>query len=573
MLCFAVWSWWARRRARLARVPSGRGSRPHGRFRLLSRCPNPGAEEDGATPVSRGLDPDQLAAAYDVSSLRNAGYYGQGRSVALIEVGDSLDTTSDPTSFTSFSNCYLASTDSAAAPTQETVPEGIALPPAGGETTFDAEVVGAIAPQAHIYLFESAHGTTMPQALPELIRAALNRHNTGGKEVDAISMSLAYCEAGWTTSEVMRLQAALRRAASLGVSVFAAAGDAGSVASYTYYPDGSSSPGVPVCIEAPGAAADTHLPSTRLGVNLPASSPLVTAVGGTELQINGTIPQAGAPAGGTITDEPAWDQPFIPTPTLPGPFTWAGGGGQSSLFSVAKAPWQREVGQSGQEKKPDISALAGSPQYLYGGIGTSGASPLMAGAITVLDDYLAAQHAKAIGPLNPTLYRLADSMFNHQVFNDVVDGTNDTVGLGCCAAGPGFDEASGLGSLNIAALGAVLLAHPRLRVPWTDLRLTAYPANSTGVPEIVRVTTNNVVTRTPYHISIYVDGERVTTCKRSVCLASLTPTPPSEARTYEVTADVGPARAKPFSNRALASAKRQVSVHYTRPCPSPHCTT
>ena len=181
--------------------------------------------------------------------------YGQGRSVALIEVGDSLDTTSDPTSFTSFSNCYLASTDSAAAPTQETVPEGIALPPAGGETTFDAEVVGAIAPQAHIYLFESTHGTTMPQALPELIRAALNRHNTGGKEVDAISMSLAYCEAGWTTSEVMRLQAALRRAASLGVSVFAAAGDAGSVASYTYYPDGSSSPGVPVCIEAPGAAA------------------------------------------------------------------------------------------------------------------------------------------------------------------------------------------------------------------------------------------------------------------------------------------------------------------------------
>jgi len=538
----------------------------------LTSCPNPDAKKDGATPATGGLDPDQLAAAYDLSSLRNAGYSGQGRRVALLEVGDSLDTTRDPTSFPSFANCYLASTDVAAAPTQETVPEGIPLPPAGGESTFDAEVVGAIAPQAHIYVFESAHGTTIPGALPGLLTAALNPRNTHGKEVNAISMSLAYCEAGWTTSEVRRLQAVLRRAASLGVSVFAAAGDAGSVASYTYYPHGSSSPGVPVCIEAPGAAADTQLPSTSLGVNLPASSPLVTAVGGTELQINGTVPQAGAPAGGTITDEPVWDQPFTPTSTLPAPFTWAGGGGQSNLFTVSQAPWQREVGQSGQEKKPDISALAGSPQYLYGGIGTSGASPLMAGSITVLDDYLAAQHAKPIGPLNPTLYRIADSMFYHQVFNDVVHGTNDTVGLGCCTAGAGYDEASGLGSLNIAALGATLLAHPRLEVPWTTLELAAYPANSTGIPEIVRATTNNVVTRTPYHISIYVDGKLVATCKTSVCFASLAPTPSSRATTYEVTADVGPAGAKPFGNQALVSAKRKVSVHYTRPCTPPHCS-
>jgi kumamolisin len=144
----------------------------------------------------------------------------------------------------------------------------------------------------------------------------------------------------------------------------------------------------------------------------------------------------------------------------------AGGGGHSRFFTTGQAPWQHDIGLSGALHKPDIAALAGRPYSVGGSLGTSAASPLMAGAIAVLHGYLATHHAKPVGELNPLLYRIAARpTLYRKVFHDVTRGNNDLLGLGCCRARRGYDEASGLGSLDIAALAHVLLTDPGLRRP------------------------------------------------------------------------------------------------------------
>jgi hypothetical protein len=536
-----------------------------------------GCTVPGATPppgAGAGLYPNQLAAAYDVPSRWQAGYAGHEPTVALLEVGQALD----PTAWSQFSACY--------GPFKQPVQAVVvgSNPTQGGEAIFDPNVVAAIAPTARIYMFESGSSSEgvlrqIPQVLPALLKAALNPANTGGKLVDTISTSTVSCEAEWTPAEINAMQAQLRRAASLGVAVFAAAGDAGSLGSYLY-------DGVLTCVGWPVDESSTAAdwPGLLPGVDYPGSSPEVTSVGGTELQINGVVPAAGDSAGGTITNEIVWNElypypasfqcPVAGAPSQPANAQcyFAGGGGSSSLFTVAQAPWQRYIHLSGQEHKPDISSLAGSPNFLQGGIGTSGSAPLMAGAVAVLDGYLENRHAAPTGPLNPTLYWIATKpKIAAGVFNDVTDGSNSLLGLSCCAAGPGYDEASGLGSLNIGRLGAALLKFPSLRRQWTHLLLSAAPASSIGVPEDLVATTNNVIRGTRYVVNLFADGKFLADCKTSTCAASFSP-PPPYPKTFQVSADVGRPHAKPFGKRAIASAKRIVTVSFHRPgCKGSSC--
>jgi subtilase family serine protease len=164
--------------------------------------------------------------------------------------------------------------------------------------------------------------------------------------------------------------------------------------------------------------------------------------------------RAGAPAGGTVTDEVVWNEA---ADTPPG-FRWAGGGGQSAVFPITEAPWQRALGLTGMVHKPDVAALAGSPRYLNNGaIGTSGATPLTAGGIAVVDAWLQGHRAAEPAFLNPILYQLAKTDYA-SVFWDVTHGTNDVYQLGCCTAGVGYDMASGLGSVRFDQLAHALLA-------------------------------------------------------------------------------------------------------------------
>ncbi|MQA91483.1 MAG: hypothetical protein GEU90_14870 [Gemmatimonas sp.] len=135
---------------------------------------------------------------------------------------------------------------------------------------------------------------------------------------------------------------------------------------------------------------------------------------------------------------------------------WAGGGGLSKIFSVSDAPWQEALGLTGRSHRPDVSALAGSPKYTGGLIGTSGSAPFMAGAMMVVDSYLVGHGVEPPGFLNPVLYELALTDYE-RLFFDVIDGNNDVYHLGCCHAEPGYDTASGLGSIRFDELAELLL--------------------------------------------------------------------------------------------------------------------
>ena len=124
---------------------------------------------------------------------------------------------------------------------------------------------------------------------------------------------------------------------------------------------------------------------------------------------------------------------------------------------------------------PDISVAGSSYQVFLGGrqysiSGTSAATPVVAGMISLVNAARASVGRNSLGWINPTLYA------NHQMFtNDVVEGfTNCTAGsppLVCCKHGYhstlGWDPTTGFGSIDFVAFndfffrfGEVNLNHP-----------------------------------------------------------------------------------------------------------------
>lgn len=412
--------------------------------------------KDGSDAPTGGLQPRQIAAAYGIDVLWDRGFQGQGQHVALIEPGERLD----KAKFAPFSACWGPFDQ-----VHETVIGGGTPAELGGEPNFDTEVLLSVAPQvARIDLFESA--TDDNAMYPALFEAALDPANTGGKLVDAISISFKNCEQSWTKTDIDNTNAVLAKAVSLGVKVFAAGGDSGSVGAY---PDGGS---LPSCVKHP--VTQPPPAGVELAVIFPAGSPLVTAVGGTEIAIDGTVPPAGSKDGGPVTDEIVWNETGAAG-------TFAGGGGQSSVFPIAQAPWQEALGLQGMVHRPDVAAMAGSPRYSGGGIGTSGASPMTAGGMVVVDGYLKAKGVKPPAFLNPVLYDLARTHYE-RVFYDVTDGNNDVYALGCCSAGKGYDMASGLGTIRFDGLADVL--HERAQAATTTTTTPSTPSTSSSTPTV-----------------------------------------------------------------------------------------
>ncbi len=199
-----------------------------------------------------------------------------------------------------------------------------------------------------------------------------------------------------------------------------------------------------------------------LNVNFPASSPWVTAVGGTNLHLT---------AQNAIASEVVWND----TDLSPGS---AGGGGASD--PVRRAPPTRPAPSPRPSAPlPDVAMLAdvapgyavfctasdcvnGAPSPWQSVGGTSAATPLLAGGVALVDQ-LMRQHERAdIGQLNPLLYRIGRSSLVSRAFHDVTQYGND-VGpyipgngqpLGCCTAAPASTQASGWGSVNLSALAS-----------------------------------------------------------------------------------------------------------------------
>jgi kumamolisin len=413
--------------AKLTRSPA----RAHLAARPSSARPRTGTPTGCAAGIgSGGFTPNQYLSAYGYDGLRAAGLTGQGVRVALIEV-DGFKYSD----LKAFAGCF-----SLPIPALNTFGVGVSrLLSPGGESTLDLEVLDAAAPGlASINVFE-----TKPSAADTL--RALTAPLRTKQKPQVISASLGLCEPALRhfvgNAGIEATEGALEMASATGITFVASSGDQGSA-------DCTSSRGTPLRL---------------LAVNYPASSWWVTGVGGTNLVLS--------PAN-QIVSQVVWNDAAEQPDS-------AGGGGTSSLF--VRPNYQRSATRSRSRAVPDVSMLSdiapgyaifcsandpncvssdnNDPWEALGG--TSAATPLVAGGLAIVDQQLRAAHKQPLGLANPMLYATARSSSARSVFFDVTSLGNDIGAdlsggrpLGCCSARVGFDAASGIGSVNIAALAA-----------------------------------------------------------------------------------------------------------------------
>ena len=403
---------------RLGEYADGRGRRwraPLGRPRLPRALAGAATAATGldtrprllpAAAPAAGLKPGDAIAAYNVRPLHDRGVRGQGQTIAIL-------------SFDSFHDEDVAAFDRAVgirgAPGVEHVPvDGGARPGDGQEeVNLDIDVIRGIAPAARILNYESRDtGRGFAPIIDRIVADG---------RVQIISNSWGACAVGWPPELRRADQASLAAAVARGITMYVASGDAGA------YDCQHANPG-----------------DLRLSVDWPSSSPSAVAVGGTLLSVR---------SDGSYLSETGWEDPLS---------GGGGGGGLSTFF--ARPPWQTGPGvqnrqSTGGRQVPDVSASADGDSGWFVVTqgrrtkigGTSAAAPFWSASMLLVAQYAQRQGAGRVGFAAPLLYRLAARP--DSPFHDVTLGGNRGY-----RAGPGWDFATGLGSPDVGALAARVVA-------------------------------------------------------------------------------------------------------------------
>jgi Pro-kumamolisin, activation domain/Bacterial Ig-like domain (group 3) len=395
---------------------------------------------------SHALTPGDIATIYDINALYQNGFSGSGQKIAVVGQTDIYlsDIEAFRTEFGLPSNnpelVLVAGSPDPGVSSDDLI-----------ESSLDLEYAGGVAPDATvIFVYSTDVFTSVAYAIDQDL-------------APLISMSYGGCESeisSWPASTGAYYESVAQQANALGITWLAASGDSGAAA----------------CDYGSGIQAASH----GLAVNFPASVPEVTAVGGTEFnEGSGTYwsatNNANLSSALSYIPEIAWND------TAAGGGLAATGGGASIIFS--KPSWQTGTGvpNDGVRDVPDVSFDASNDHdpyliyadgdYWYVG-GTSASTPVFSAILALLNGYLVSNgilSQAGVGNINPTLYRLAQTTTG--VFHDITAGNNIVPcvnGSPNCSngqlgysAGPGYDQATGLGSLdayNLATQWAASLA-------------------------------------------------------------------------------------------------------------------
>ena len=383
--------------------------------------------------------PAQLRQAYGLPALLRSGITGKGQTIVIV---DSFGSPTVRHDLAVFDRTFHLP----APPSLKVIQPAGAVPRYratsnregwAGETELDVEWAHVMAPGARIVLAETPtsenEGTT---GFPQIVTAEKNviRRHLGG----IISQSFSATEQTFPSRRaVLALRSAYVAAARAGVTVLAASGDSGATD-----------------LQFNGTTYYLH-PVT----SWPDSDPLVTGVGGTQLTLR--------PSGHRTAPDQVWNDTFDKAANRfinggDGPNPLASGGGRSVFFHRPGYQDSVQPVVGGQRGVPDIAMSAscsgavdmyqsypGQAAGWYPTCGTSEATPLFAGIVA-----LAGQVAgHPLGLINPRLYALAA---HHSPGITDITGGNNTVsftqnGLHTVTgfnAGPGYDLASGLGTVN-----------------------------------------------------------------------------------------------------------------------------
>jgi subtilase family serine protease len=336
------------------------------------------------------------------------------------------------------------------------------------ETTLDVQWAHAMAPGANIVLAVSptSSGTTINNVEKAVIAAY-----PGSIMSQSFGIPEQFVKSG-NNAHVLQSEKIYAAARAAGITALASTGDFGATNG------GAGCEPPPAVPKNCGQAANA---------GYPASSPNVTAVGGTQGNpyFNGLDPDASPPpvcavnvdcTVGLATVRCSSLVPLVcPTVGYGGEEAWnepsfgvAAGGAPSLLFPAPA--YQAGIGSGSSARTiPDISynaAISGgvlvfvsfpgieSGFYIVGG--TSAGAPQMAAVVALANQ---ARGSKgSLGFLNDKLYGLAKSAYASD-FHDITVGNNQLVDTPVgFSAGTGYDIATGWGTPNVANLVAGLAA-------------------------------------------------------------------------------------------------------------------
>ena len=396
-------------------------------------APDGTAPRDGAPAGGHLLAPADLATIYHLRPLYDAGVDGTGESIAVLARTDIQ--LADVQAFRSWFG--LPARDPVFV--YNGIDPGIVNFYDQGESSLDVEWAGATAPGATVKLVIS--GSTGGTDGITLSAQYAVEHNLA----PVVSLSYGQCELALGQSALAFWSHLWAQAAAQGITVMVAAGDSG-----------------PATCDPP-----TRATAGMASVNGLCSTPYDVCVGGAELDDAASPASWWSPGVDPVTKgsalsyipEVAWNESGA---VAGGSGLWAGGGGASGFSG--KPAWQSAPGvpDDGARDVPDVALTAARrTPYVYfedgqaltvGG--TSGATPSFAGIMALL-----VQRARQRqGNANPAFYGLAAGQYGGAgpaVFHDVVRGDTGVPGLGGFGAGPGYDQATGLGTVD----GTALVAH------------------------------------------------------------------------------------------------------------------
>jgi subtilase family serine protease len=447
--------------------------------------------------------PQQIASAYGVTALHDAGNLGEGQTIVLVDSYGSPTAENDLKYFHDAFYPGLPDPDfeqicSGSCHDYNNVAHGngqsgpAAAAGWAGEANLDIEWAYAMAPRAHIVLLAVPPAETEGvQGFPNLFKAiqsAVDRFPSG----TVFSQSFGVTEqtfGGAASQQTAKFDEVYKRAIAKGDTVLASSGDDGTTGVNKLQKD-----------------SRTYSFPT---VGWPASSPYVTAVGGTQLMSGWTWaptsdtaftaagdynPPYWASTSGGLS-EPVWNESWLPA---------ASGGGPSAIYSRPSyqnpvAGWITDTNGNAVNARgvPDLAwnaAVNGGvlvytsffPNasrvgwHVYGG--TSAASPQVAGLVALANEQQADAGQPPLGFLNPLIYSVgagpyrdvlpqtfgsavSGQLVNNRLFSYNGDGVDVTPGPvpGHPVTG-GWDETTGYGSPDgatwVAAMRAARNATP-----------------------------------------------------------------------------------------------------------------
>jgi len=467
-----------------------------------------------ANPYAYPVAPEDLAMQYDLGPLYQAGTNGSGETIGIIN-SSNVDL--------SMVNAYQQLFGMANNPTQIVIDGGDPGIVQGADTEayLDVEVSGAMAPGATVNLYISDGNVLQDPLVLAAIRAVEDN------QASVLSASFGQCEANLGNAGNQFWFLLWEQAAAQGQTVFVSSGDSG-----------------PYCNYGPS-----------ISVSGLASTPWNIAVGGTDFYYS-DYATGGASAttlwnqtndsnlGSLIAPLPeqVWDDGFgldVISNGMQRGEIYSGGGGPSSCSTQSattgdcaggypKPSWQVGPGTQTDSVRdiPDVSlfasnganlsaypicaypgecaAGAGEVEVLMTG-GTSASSPAMAGIMALVDQKYGRQ-----GQADVVFYPVAQQ--TPTAFHDITLGgnyfpcnqgsancalnANGYFGSTVDAAGPGYDLATGLGSVDANVLvenwNAITLLPTKTSLTLSSTKIThgtavtvttsVAPASGSGVP-------------------------------------------------------------------------------------------